>query len=163
MSERPNYAEECQVDPDCRNPRVASEPGCAVHMIATLRQSLQRAEDEVRVQTARAESWRSFYEELMERSTAMRAERDEAIRTTDMGEAYQNERERRAAAEAERDEALALVRAKQSWIDGMKIDYDALNDEANAWRQRAEEAEEVVAGLRQSLAETAEESNRCKV
>ena len=44
----------------------------------------------------------------------------------------------------ERDEALALVRAKQSWIDGMKVDYDALNDEANTWRQRAEEAEECI-------------------
>ena len=31
MSERPNYAEECQVDRDCHNPRVRSEPACAVH------------------------------------------------------------------------------------------------------------------------------------
>ena len=54
-------------------------------------------------------------------------------------------RSRLTQAEKERDEALALVRAKQSWIDGMKVDYDALNDEANTWRQRAEEVEEVVA------------------
>ena len=55
---------------------------------------------------------------------------------------------RASLAEIERDTAQAQVRAKQSWIDGMKVDYDALNDEANTWRQRAEEAEEVVGSLR---------------
>jgi len=49
------------------------------------------------------------------------------------------------------DRAEALVRAKQSWIDGMKVDYDDLNDEAHDHAHsaaiaeaRAERAEGVV-------------------
>ena len=50
MSERPNYAEECQVDRDCHNPRVRSEPACAVHaralaaeaQVAHYREALER-------------------------------------------------------------------------------------------------------------------------
>ena len=67
MSERPNYAEECQVDRDCRNPRLPSEPLCAVHARAlaaeiardTYRQRAEEAEEvagaitEVNVRLAR--------------------------------------------------------------------------------------------------------------
>lgn len=49
----------------------------------------------------------------------------------------------------------AQVRAKQSWIDGMKVDYDALNDEAHDHahaaaiaESRAERAERVVEAAR---------------
>ena len=70
------------------------------------------------------------------------------------------QRDRASLAEIERDTAQAQVRAKQSWIDGMKVDYDALNDEAHDHAHSAAIAEAKLAAAERTVREQREALER---
>ena len=81
MSERPNYAEECQVDRDCRNPRLPSEPMCAVHARALAAEGerdtwRQRAEEAEELAGATTEANVRLARELLAAERTVREQRE---------------------------------------------------------------------------------------
>ena len=123
MSERPNYAEECQVDPDCRNPRVRSEPACALHLeLARYR--------EVEGERDRKQDWIDTLEG--ERTTLVRKLSAAEATITELRAVLELVKAKIVVANSERDGAIRRSHQTAHRLDEVEQEGDAQERRADA-------------------------------